>query len=211
VDRLSESIAGETKMKKLPTLQIVEQSIADLADYASVPIAFEVKRILDVEVIDGGLGGFALRERPVETPYVKDYDAFDAVNDEGPTSWARRWDISNWGIIAAFVDGVRVGGCVLAYNTDGVNKLEGRTDIAVLWDVRVHPDCRRKGIGSELFQAAVTWARRRTCRMLKIETQNINVPACRFYARQGCVLGSVNRFAYDEFPEEVELIWMLAL
>jgi len=44
-------------------------------------------------------------------------------------------------------------------------------------------------------------------RYLAVETQNINVPACRFYARQGCVLGAVNRFAYVEFPDEVELVW----
>jgi hypothetical protein len=42
---------------------------------------------------------------------------------------------------------------------------------------------------------------------MKIETQNINVPACRFYAKHGFILGAVNRFAYPELPDEVELIW----
>jgi len=46
---------------------------------------------------------------------------------------------------------------------------------------------------------------------LKVETQNINVPACRFYEKQGCHLSSINRNAYKAFPEEVELIWSLAL
>ena len=58
-----------------------------------------------------------------------------------------------------------------------------------------------------LFRAAEAWSRDRGCRQLKIETQNINVPACRFYLRQGCVLGGINRFAYREFPEEVQLLW----
>jgi len=42
---------------------------------------------------------------------------------------------------------------------------------------------------------------------MKAETQNINVPACRFYAKHGFTLGVVNRFAYQEFPDEVELVW----
>ena len=42
---------------------------------------------------------------------------------------------------------------------------------------------------------------------MEVETQNINVSACRFYARQGCVLSAVNRFAYPELPDEVQLIW----
>lgn len=55
------------------------------------------------------------------------------------------------------------------------------------------------------------WAAARGCRQLKIETQNVNVPACRFYARQGCVLGAINRFAYREFPDEVQLLWYKAI
>ena len=55
-------------------------------------------------------------------------------------------------------------------------------------------------------------ARRRGCRLLKIETQNVNVAACCFYAAQGCTLGGVNRFAYlgaygAAHPDEVQLIW----
>jgi streptothricin acetyltransferase len=183
---------------------IIEESVEDLPAYSLVPISFEVRAVLDVEVVDQGLGGFVLTERKNETPYVKDYDALPGA---GPTRWAARWDISNWGVISAFVNGSRVGGCVVAYDTRGVDKLEGRKDIAALWDLRVHPDYRRKGIGSRLLQAAVAWARKRHCRLFKVETQNINVPACRLYANEGCVLGLVNRYAYEEFPGEVELVW----
>jgi len=40
---------------------------------------------------------------------------------------------------------------------------------------------------------------------LKVETQNINVPACRFYAKQGCVLRAVHPHAYSEFPDEAQV------
>lgn len=183
---------------------IVEQSVEDLTAYGSVPISFEVRAILDVQVIEQGLGGFVSSERKNETPYVKDYDA---VKEEGPSGWADRWDISHWGILSAFLNGSRVGGCVVAHDTPSIRMLEGRKDIAALWDLRVHPRQRRNGIGSRLFQSAVAWAKTRQCRLLKVETQNINVPACRLYAKHGCVLGLINRHAYDEFPDEVELVW----
>jgi GNAT superfamily N-acetyltransferase len=85
--------------------------------------------------------------------------------------------------------------------------LEGRRDLAVLWDLRVAPEARGQGVGAALFQAAEAWAAARGCRQMKVETQNVNVPACRFYASQGCVLGAIHRFAYPELPHEVQLLW----
>lgn len=173
--------------------------------YGSIPIRFEVRQIFEVEGDDPATA--VLHEQAV-TPWIKDYDA---VKGEGPTRWAKRWDISNWGILAAYVDEQLVGGCVLAQNTDGVNKLEGRDDLVAMWDIRVHPDHRGHGIGHRVFAAAVQWTRERNCRELKIETQNINVPACLFYQRQGCRLSAINRTAYPEFTDEVELIWSLQM
>ncbi len=89
--------------------------------------------------------------------------------------------------------------------------LDGRSDLAVLWDIRVHPEARSSGTGSLLFQAVEAWARDRRCRTLKIETQNTNVPACRFYRRMGCTLGAIDRFAYADLPDEVQLIWFKEL
>ena len=57
------------------------------------------------------------------------------------------------------------------------------------------------------FHAAERWAWARDCRRIEVETQNINVPACRFYARHGCELGAINRLAYKNLPDEVELLW----
>jgi ribosomal protein S18 acetylase RimI-like enzyme len=95
----------------------------------------------------------------------------------------------------------------VAFDTTGVDMLEGRSDLSVLWDIRVAPDARGRGVGAALFRAAEAWAAARGCRWLKVETQNVNVPACRFYARQGCVLGGIHRFAYPELPDEIQLLW----
>ena len=42
---------------------------------------------------------------------------------------------------------------------------------------------------------------------LKVETQNINVPACRFYEAQGCILRAIDRCAYPQLPNEVRMLW----
>ena len=47
--------------------------------------------------------------------------------------------------------------------------------------------------------------------LLIAETQNINVPACRFYAAQGCELRGIHVGAYPEHPEEVQLLWYMDL
>ena len=186
------------------TVEIREETAAALPEYSRVPIAFLVKSRFRVDLVRGGLGGLALVEEPV-TPFVKDYDANREV--PRPVGWAVRWNIANWGILGAFDGEQRVGGAVIAWNTDGVDKLYGRTDLAVLWDLRVRPERRGTGIGTRLFAHALAWARQRQCREILIETQNINVPACRFYARQGCELGAINRYAYPDLPDETQLLW----
>jgi streptothricin acetyltransferase len=185
-------------------INMSEEPMAALGEYGRVPIAFEVDRVLDVAVRHDGLDGFVLSERRLEVPYIKDYDA---IAGEGPSTWATRFDLSNWGLMTAHVEGQRVGGAVIAFNTPHVTMLEGRRDLAALWDIRVASATRGRGVGSALFRAVETWCTARSCRRLKIETQNINVAACRFYGRQGCVLEAVNHFAYGELPDEIQLFW----
>ena len=63
------------------------------------------------------------------------------------------------------------------------------------------------GVGSALLAAGESWAQARSAHILKVETQNTNVPACRFYASRGFVLRDVRRGAYPELPTEVQLLW----
>jgi GNAT superfamily N-acetyltransferase len=186
--------------------RIVPEPISRLAEHGEVPIRFTVRCRFEVRGDDPDTA--VLVERPVSPAWVKDYDS---VPGQRPARWAERWDLRHWGLLAAYGDDRRVGGAVLAHRTSGVHKLEDREDLAGLWDLRVHPEHRQRGIGRALFAAAVDWARQRGCQELRVETQDINVPACRFYQRQGCRLHSIDRTAYREFPDEVELVWSLAL
>jgi GNAT superfamily N-acetyltransferase len=181
---------------------------AALAYYATIPAAFRVERILDPPRIVPGITDLSPLERVLDLPCVKDYDA---IASERPPSWASRWEVSRWALITAVDGAALVGGAVLACDAAGVDMLEGRSDVGVLWDIRVAPAARRRGLGSRLFRAVERAARTRGCVELKVETQNINVPACRLYLKNGCVLRSVNRAAYAEFPEEVQLLWYKAL
>lgn len=188
-------------------VEIIEESAAALPDYEKVSIAFWVKSVFCITPINSGLGGLRFVEESV-APYVKDYDEYES---ERPTRWPQRWDISHWGILSAFKGLQRVGGAAVAWRTFELQMLEGANDLACLWDLRVHPDYRRQGIGRLLFERSVAWSRQRGCRWLKVETQNINVPACRFYASHGCELGAINRYAYPSKLSEVQLLWYLQL
>ena len=190
------------------TIQIREEAPAALAEYAHVPSAFEVRERLAVEMPDAGLGGLRLVAERIASPYVKDYDADP---DHHPTAWPRRFDVTGWGILAARVGTERVGGATTVWGAADVEMLRGRDDLAMLWDLRVAPAWRRRGVGAALFRAAERWATSRGARWLEVETQNVNVAACRFYARQGCVLGAVHRFAYPDLPDEAQLLWYKSL
>lgn len=190
-------------------MNIIEIPSSDLPRYAAIPIAFEARTIFEARLPKYGLGGIQLVETPV-TPYRKDYDEI-----ETPLSWPGEFDISRWGLFLAVDDGGQaLGGAAVAWNTDGVNMLEGRADQSALWDIRIHPEARGQGLGKKLFAHAADWSRQHGCARMKIETQNINVPACRFYAAQGCQLGDIRRFAYLHQPSvahEVQLNWYLEL
>jgi ribosomal protein S18 acetylase RimI-like enzyme len=185
-------------------IAIQEEPVSVLPAYARVPIAYTVREELAVVVVERGLGGLHLVPRPVRAPYVKDYDADPACH---PTAWCARFDVSRWGILTAWASGARVGGAVIAWDSPDVDLLEGRRDLALLWDLRVAPAVRGQGIGTTLFRDAERWMAARGVSLLKVETQNVNVVACRFYARQGCILGALHRFAYPRLPDEVQLLW----
>ena len=189
---------------RAPVIQVVRESPPRFDEYGRVPIAFEVRAVLDVVPTSRAEDSFALGEHRVETPYVKDYDA---LPDESPWSWPERFDTSGWAMFAAHAGGARVGGAVGVMRSADVDMLDGRADLALLWDLRVAPSWRGRGAGRTLLAAVEQWARDSGARELKVETQDINVPACRFYERNGFVLRAVDRHAYPDHPGEAQLLW----
>lgn len=175
-----------------------------LKAYSKISIAYTVETVLTLKYCNNGLRGIEFIEEKV-TPYIKTYDS----PSDNPSLLMDKFDIGNWRVVSAYVNDVQVGGAIIAYNTEGIHMLEGKKDLAVLWDLRVDEAYRFKGIGSRLVKAAVNWARKNDCNRLKIETQNINSKACKFYASQGAKLSSFNKHAYSDTPDEVQMIWSI--
>lgn len=187
-------------------IEIKEVTKEHLEEYAKIPMLVKVNSKFELKKVDKGLGGITFNEIVV-AEYIKDLSLYDK-----PLEWNERFDISNWGFLIAYDNDLPIGGATLAYDTEGVNMLSNRRDITVLWDLRVAPEYKSKGIGSKLFSYAVNWSKERNCKQIKIETQNNNVPACKFYAKQGAILAEINEYAYyGEDDEEVMFIWYLNL
>lgn len=182
---------------------IVERGSQALPSYGEIPSVVEVSSRLDIEELRRSDGKF-LVELAVR-PYAKDYDTL-----EPPSSWADLFDVSNWSVLEAICDGEKVGSAVIAWNSEDFDMLEGRLDLAVLADIRVRPGVQGKGVGRSLFERAMKWALERGCAEMIVETQDVNVSACRFYAAMGCTLRSLDERGYGDV-DEARLIWSVRL
>jgi len=185
---------------------LVEEGVDQLVAYETVPMAFEIRSRVDLDHLRASKG-FRIIEIPVR-PRWKDYDAFP---DSRPTALAAQFDMSNWLILSAFEGSRRLGGIIVARDTPGCDMLEGRNDLVVPFDIRVDPAAQGRGIGRRLFEYATAWARSHGCTELHVETQDVNVAACRFYRAMGCELHSIREGAYLPELDEAMVIWRLEL
>jgi len=192
-----------TRFDVLVGIEIAEATSSCLDTYASIPSRLMVREVFDVTADEANERGPVLIRRRVSQPFLKDYDL---PSSSHPSRWASRFDVTHWGFLIARVAGEDAGRAAIAWRSPGVDMI-AEPGTAVLWDIRVAPEAQRRGVGRALFTSAVKWATGRGAKRLKIETQNVNVPACEFYASCGCELRAVNRDVYDEYPEEIQLLW----
>lgn len=188
------------------TVESAPVTATHLAEYARLSIAFRVESVLSARPVPGA-ASLALEECAVAVPYIKDYDAIS----ERPADWPQHFDTSHWRLVLARIAGQCVGAAAVAMATPGVQFLEGRTDLALLWDIRVDPVHRGHGVGRRLFATAGSVALSANCVELKVETQNTNVAACRFYSAMGCSLRTIREHAYPTCPGEAQYLWHKAL
>lgn len=186
------------------SLEVLEESPNRIAEYATVSIAFTVDSILDREALEAIRRGILFTPTPVDHPYVKDCDEYPGNR---PEDWSKRFDLSRWGFLTAWADGKCVGGAVVVLEDDRADLLNGFPGAALLWDLRVAPGLRGRRIGSALVSGAERWAGDRGANQMVVETQNVNVVACRFYQSRGYSLTRINPQAYAGFPEEIQLLW----
>ena len=176
--------------------------------YDKIPMLVHVKSIFKLNKIENGLGGILLKETSVEE-CIKDLGAYEKATEN-----AVEFDITNWKFFMAFYNELPIGAATVASKTKEIHMLDGRDDMSVLWDIRVDDRYKRQGVGSKLFTMAVEWSKSKGLKQMKIECQNNNVQACKFYHKHGAILGMIDEYAYykdADAKDEVQLIWYLDL
>lgn len=174
--------------------------------YDKVAMNVDVRSEYKVERIDNGLGGFIIQETQVK-PYIKDLSKYERA-----TEYENEFDITNWRFYMAFDGDTPVGAMTVAGKTEGLNMLSGRNDACVLWDIRVADAYKHNGIGQKLLDMGINGAKNDGYCQMIIECQNNNVPACRFYRKQGAVLSKIDMYAYYsdlEIRNEIQFVWYL--
>jgi len=132
---------------------------------------------------------------------------YDALPGNGPLDWPNRFDVTGWILLSAWTAKRRVGGAIVVVEPDAAKQLGGSERSAMLWDIRVAEDARRRGIARALIEEAARIARVAGCDALEVETQDVNAAACRLYSATGFDLSSIEPDAYPELPDETRLIW----
>ncbi len=97
--------------------------------------------------------------------------------------------------------------------------LAGQINITKHWnayawidDFTVDARFRRRGIGRAMMRKAVDWAKEKNLPGIMLETQDVNVPACRFYEKFGFALRGFDTHLYKGLTpstDEIALYWYL--
>lgn len=82
-------------------------------------------------------------------------------------------------------------------------------DFCYIDSISVAGSARGMGVATSLLKNAQDWALKSNLKGFMLETQDINLGACRLYIKNGFVLGSVDTILYNNFKtkDEKALFW----
>lgn len=187
------------------TLRPLQQD--DIPNLPQIRPTYTSPTILTLEKSGNGLEiGWKLVEHTPPQPFDKGtlYDFDEVAQDEIRARLAR--PDSTYQRVAVDEETGRLVGLL---------EMEVQTwnDTVLLWNLMIDLAYRGQGLGRRLWHRAVDFARQAEVRAIMIETQNTNVPACKFYARMGCQLIGINELYYtnDGLNTEIALFWAYSL
>ena len=86
--------------------------------------------------------------------------------------------------------------------------LEGREDLACLWDLRVAPEYRGKGVGQKLFASAFELGeRRKTADFLRSKRKTSMFRRVVFTSRKAVISARLICMLIPKQLNEVQLVW----
>lgn len=104
-------------------IETLPVNIESLTEYSSIPMIYEVKEMLSIELIDNGIGGIIFHEENITPSFFRDFDVLDGGKS---TRWLNSFNVSNWVIFIVREKGVPLGGATVVTRTPEVNMLKGR-------------------------------------------------------------------------------------
>lgn len=135
---------------------------------------------------------FELFETQVDPPFYRNYLAFESTLEHVEAVLRS----AEGGYIALALG--KAAGVILL-------KVDEEHKVARIEQIIVGRQYRRYGIGSLLLSCAADWARKRGCRAILLEIQNVNYPAVQFYLRNGLEVWSIHRHFYAPGSNEHEV------
>ncbi|HJW83458.1 MAG TPA: GNAT family N-acetyltransferase [Anaerolineae bacterium] len=175
-------------------------ALSDVPRLGQIDANFTSDRFLDVERSGDGLNvTWRLTERLLDPPFVStDY----GVHRHEHAQIVERVSAGD-GLQLIVEDGSRAVAFV------DVERQPWR-NAAFVWNILIDRAHRRQGLGTQLMQRIVDWARGAGLRAIVCETQTNNIAACRFYQKSGFQLCGVDDHFYsneDIAVKEVALFW----
>ncbi|WP_055109691.1 GNAT family N-acetyltransferase [Paenibacillus ihumii] len=131
-------------------------------------------------------------EEAFPEPYFKQYE-----NEDIDTTYT---EDPGKAVFLYYVDHMCIGQIRLRSNWNGY---------ALIEDIGVSKDWRQQGIGTKLLKKGVQWAKENKHVGLMLETQDVNISACRFYASNSFIIGGVDSMLYSNFSNanEKAIFW----
>ncbi|MFW9914028.1 MAG: GNAT family N-acetyltransferase [Candidatus Thorarchaeota archaeon] len=175
-------------------LNIEQISSENLNDFYRIDNSFKVSSVIELSMVQGEIQ-YEVKE--VAESWEKKYDE---IRDFDPASVI---DSETAVIFLAYIEDEIAGKIVLKKHWNNFAHIE---------DIAVDRSFRRQGIGKQLLHRAIRWAREKNFPGISLETQDVNVGACRLYESCGFHIGGFDKSLYkaiDKSKDEVAIYWYL--